>query len=350
MKRRRTEYITWKEMNKHLDYCYHYRKIIEEEYNELKPLGLFAYVENRTVNFKLTYKYGTKASTYCCRKDGEDGKQFTDGLESYSILQHYYKCPDMRQNEKICKGLLYDNNSGKFLASARPLLYFNKKYNKTRNYAIGYDLNSSYPAAMLNPMPDTSVDPRTGVVNDGEVGFKEDEEGNFIPVFTGHFSLWVFPLMETPFTRFVEKWWNKKASSESEEEKLKAKGVLNYCVGYLQKTNPFLRSMIVYYANKRILDIIDEDTLYCNTDSIVSLKEKNIDIGKKLGQFKVERRGNFAYNGFNYQWDDDVPSYRHISKAWFKRGFDILVDKPPKEGNVVEYKNYQLKEIAYGYR
>lgn len=350
MKRRHIEYITWKQMNEHLDYCYNYRSIKMQPDNTNEIIGTNAYVQDKLVNFYLTYKKGSIVTTYMCRKDDQDGTQFINGVEAYAILQHYYKCPDMRQNESILKSLMYDTKSGKFLLSARPLLYANPKYNKTRNEAIGYDINSSYSYAMLNDMPDTSVPFRTGTVKAGEIGFKEDGEGNFVPVFEGHFSLWVFPLMKTPFERFVNTWYKRKANSKTEEERLKAKGILNYCVGYLQKTNPFLRATIIYYANKKIEDLIDDDTLYCNTDAIVSLRPLDLDIGPKIGQFKIEHQGKFAYNGYNYQWDLNKPSYRHVSKAWFRKGFDILVDNPPKAGNVVRFneKRYCLEEIDYG--
>lgn len=350
MKRRHIEYITWKQMNEHLDYCYNYRSIKLQPDNPNEIIGMNAYVQDKLVNFYLTYKKGSTVTTYMCRKDDQDGTQFINGVEAYAILQHYYKCPDMRQDKRIERGLMFDSKSGKFLLSARPLLYANAKYNKTRNEAIGYDINSSYSYAMLNDMPDTSVPFRTGTVKADEIGFKEDGEGNFVPVFEGHFSLWVFPLMKTPFERFVNTWYKRKANSKTEEERLKAKGVLNYCVGYLQKTNPFLRATIIYYANKKIEDLIDDDTLYCNTDAIVSLRPLDLDIGPKIGQFKIEHQGKFAYNGYNYQWDFNKPSYRHVSKAWFKKGFDILVDNPPKAGNVVRFneKRYCLEEIDYG--
>ena len=350
MKRMRIEYITWKQMNDHLAYCYKFRSIKMSEPTGEELIGTNAYIENKLVYFKLTYKRGTKVSTYVCRKDDQDGTQFTNGVEAYAILQHYYKCPDMRLDKRITNGLLYDSKSGKFLLSARPLLYMNPKFNKTRNEAIGYDINSSYSYAMLNDMPDTSVPFRTGTVKTGEIGFKEDGEGNFVPVFEGHFSLWIFPIIKSPFERFVNTWYARKVNSTTQEERLKAKGILNYCIGYLQKTNPFLRATIIYYANKKIEDLIDENTLYCNTDAIVSLKPLNLDIGPKIGQFKIEHKGKFAYNGYNYQWDYDIPSYRHVSKAWFKKGFDILKDTPPKSGNLIEFKNYKLREIDYGKR
>ena len=348
MKRQRIEYITWQEMNKHLDYCFNFKAVkVNEELDPRQSIGNRAYIQDNLVYFHLTYKKGSQVTTYVCRKDDQDGTQFTNGVEAYSILQHYYKCPDMRLDKRVVNGLMFDSKTGKFLVTARPLLYANPIFDGTRHFAYGYDINSSYSFAMLNKMPDTSMPFRSGTVKTGEIGFRENGEGNFVPVFEGHFSLWIFPLMESPFKRFVDTWYKRKLNSKDEREKLRAKGILNYCIGYLQKTNPFLRATIIYYANKKIEDLIDESTLYCNTDAIVSLKPLDLDIGPKIGQFKVEHKGKFAYNGYNYQWDYDIPSYRHISKAWFKKGFDILKDTPPKSGNIVKFNKDHLEEIDY---
>ena len=118
----------------------------------------------------------------------------------------------------------------------------------------------------------------------------------------------------------------------------------------MQKTNPFIRAKIIYEANKMISDLIDENTLYCNTDSIVSLTErKDIKLGNNIGQFKIEHQGDFAYIGFNYQWNRDVPSYRSIQKSAFKEGYDMLKDPLPARGsgNIVTYNEntYRLEKI-----
>ena len=139
--------------------------------------------------------------------------------------------------------------------------------------------------------------------------------------------------MESPFKKFVNRWYEEKKNAKTKQQKAKAKGMLNYSVGYLQRVNPFLRSTIIYYANKMIKDLVDENTLYCNTDSLVSLVPRNdLNIGTNIGEFKVEHEGQFAFRGFNYQWDNSV-SYRGIPKSWFKPGFDILVDNIPQIGN-----------------
>lgn len=330
--RYRKEYVDLETINEHLKYCEKYRECVYRKKNKDETFANKAFIEDNRVYFQLTYKKGTKACTYIFRKDGTEEEESIDGGESFRILNLYYKVPRFADEQILA-------------LSTSPLSYINEEYNWTRNDAIGYDLNSAYSWAMLQPMPDTSVPYRTGYVQEGEVGFMEmptnDGRMSLVPRFKG-FSLWIFPLMESPFKKFVEHWYSKKLNPET---KSKAKGVLNYCVGYLKRVNPFLRAMIVGNCNIYIDSLIDEYTLYCNTDSIVSLRERpDFIIGTNVGEWKVERIGKFAFRDHVYQWDMDKPSYKGVSKSWFKEGWDVLKDKSPVNGNIYEYKNYRIVE------
>ena len=327
IKQNKIRYIEHDEMNKRLAYCKKYRGIKYGKKEDKRPIQLRAFIEDKMVEFCLTYKSpDLGVCTFVMRKDGAETTQKINGAEAYKTLSQYYKVPHI---------------SAPF--SASPFLWKNEKYEGTRQKAIGYDLNSSYSYAMIKDMPDTSVRPRVGRVKAGEIGF--DIYGT--PVFEGHYSNWVFPLMESPFKRFVERWFKAKSEAKTKEEKAKAKCMLNFSVGYLQKVNPFLRATIIYYANKMIESLIDENTLYCNTDSIVSLVPRNdLKLGTGLGEFKIEHQGNFAFVGYNYQWDDSI-SYRGIPKSWFKPGFDILTDKIPMGGNQYYY-NKEKNKIMVG--
>ena len=343
-KRLREEYISYQEMNKHLEYCKEHRKIIYSAPTNF--IGYNAYIEDKQVFFSITYKRYDKATKYVCRKDGIEERQQISGTSSYiTLVSNYYKVPDFRSNPQVRKYLGYLENEGKFAKTARPFTYFNPKYEGVRIKAIGYDMNSSYSAAMVKPMPDTTKPYRLyGTIKEGkEIGFTLTDE-NFEPRFKGN-AFFIFPLIESPFTKFVNTWYNKKAQAKDKNEKEYAKEVLNYCIGVMQRKNPFLRATIIYYANKEVIDKKDENTLYCNTDSIVSLVERDLPIGTGLGQYKIEHEGMFAYKGCNYQWDDDKLSYRGVPKSWFKKDWDILKDEPPKKGNILRYNNYKLEVI-----
>lgn len=345
---RKEVYVNKDEMNEHLTYCKKYRLIINGPKPKGQTFGIRAYLEDGMVKVKLSYKKGTQACTYIFRKDTEKDLQETNGMIAYRTLVRYYKVPDLRNNNYYRKALGFNEESGKFLLSAPIHYYMNPLYQGIRIEAVGYDINSSYSSAMLNEMPDTSVNSRQGYVKADEIGFRENSDGKLVPVFEGHYAMWVFPKMPSPFTKFVETWYGKKKNAKTPEEKEKAKETLNFCVGYLQKVNPFLRATILYHANKVVEDLQDENTLYSNTDSIVSLIPRDdIKVGTNIGEFKVEHDGSFAYVGFNYQWDYERPSYRGIPKSWFPEHYDILTDGIPSNGNIYELKDYKIVRRNY---
>lgn len=351
-KSQKKKYVNAKEFNEHLKYCYDFRKIHLKKYDPNKDVisTLNAYLDEHLVYVYLTYRKGYDVCTYIFRKDGLEKIQDTDGVEAFRILNLYYKVPDFKNDPNI-PAYVDENGKEKFAYSASPFLYYNPKYEGKRVEAVSYDLNSAYSYAMLQDMPDTSVPYKSKKIIEGkEIGFMEvptesdPDKMDFIPVYKGH-SDYVFPLMESPFKKFVENWYKKKKKADT---KMKAKGVLNYSVGYIQKKNPFLRAAIIGKCNEYMKNLIDENTIYCNTDSIVSLVHRDdLNIGDDIGQFKIENEGKFAFKGFNYQWNDEIPSYRGIPKAWFKKGWDILKDPLPKSGNVYKIVNFKLERVKY---
>lgn len=345
--RKREEYVTVEEMNKHLKYVFEYYDVQYRAKSNQETFKRKAFLEDKQVFFKLTYKKGSYACTYICRKDSEEATQGINGGEAFRILSTYYKVPKV--DKKFC------GRADEGGLSASPLLWYNEKYENQWMDAYCYDLNSAYSAAMLGKMPDTSVPMRSGIIKEGiEIGFEEvlnpkknNQATMLVPKYKG-FSLYIFPLMDSPFDKFVHKWYDKKCNSlPGSKEKVKAKGVLNFSVGQLQNVNPFLRATIIGRCNELIESLIDEDTLFCNTDSIVSRKPLNLDIGPGIGQWKIEHQGKVAYKGYAYQWDSGEISYRHVPKSWFKKDWDITKDPLPKEGNIYQFKNNRLEKIKY---
>lgn len=343
--RHRIQYISADEMNEHLKYVFEYYDVQYRAKDKRETFKRKAFLEDKMVQFKLTYKKGSFACIYICRKDEAENTQQTNGGEAFRILSQYYKVPKV--DEKYCGRA---ENGG---LSASPLIWYNNKFEGQWIEAYGYDLNSAYSAAMLEDMPDTSQPMRSGIIKPNEIGFEEvlnpknPMRTMLVPKYSG-FSLYIFPLMKSPFTRFVEKWYDKKANSlPGSKEKNKAKGVLNMSVGQLQNVNPFIRATIIGKCNKLIESLIDEDTLFCNTDSIVSRKPLNLKIGKGIGEWKIEHTGKVAYKGCNYQWKDGTLSFRSKPKSWFPKDWNITKDKCPTEGNIYEFKNNRLELIKY---
>lgn len=332
----RKAFVDMGEINKHLRFVRDNRLCIFRARENIEKVGHYAYIDNKEVYFNLTYRDDKgDTCTYVFRKDGQADTQTIDGAEAFRILSKYYKVPDYRSNEKVME------------MSASPFLYKNKKYEGKRlNNVLGYDLNSAYGYAMTQPMPDTKDGYREGYVKDGEIGFlempitndKNEITPSLTPVYTGSHSLYIFPLMESPFKKFIEVWNAKKLEGIK-----KAKEVINYSVGYLQRINPFLRATVIGHCNSLIKSLIDENTLYCNTDSLVSLKPRDLKIGTKIGEWKIEKQGEFAYIGYAYQWNTDAPRYRGVARSWFPEGYDILTDEIPHEGNIYSLDKKKLQ-------
>lgn len=338
---------TAEEMNEHLRFCQEFRRCFEGDYNSKLLLGTVnAYYSDKLVKFSLTYKTGKKnAATYLFSKCGGDIDNQEYVMEAWRNLNQYYKVPEL---DMAVWGSL----------SASPYRWSNGKYRGKRVKAWSYDVNSAYAAAMLGKMPDTSKEERVGYIQEGEIGFKlvpkfnEDGDMCVAQLEVGSYSNHIFPLMDSPFVGFVGKWYGLKKNAKTQEEKQKAKAMLVCAVGWLQRRNPALRATILTYANNFIRERMDENTLYVNTDCIVSLvPREDLDVGDGLGEFKLERDGeDFAYKGSGVcQWNKEKPKYPGIPKEWFDRypNWDLLKDPPPECGNMYRFNpfTFQLEEI-----
>lgn len=327
-----------KEMNKLLDFVKKNRNIVYRDIMQSEKMGYNAYLCDKMVYFSLCFKEGTKAITYIIRKDGENVIQTLNGGEAYRIMNLYYNVPDTE-----------------IPGSARPFLYKNPLYENKRNKdCYEYDINSAYAWALCQPLPDTSVECHSGIVMPGEIGFlhlpyrDKYDTYSFDPVFEGY-ATHIFPkIIIKPLVKFAEAWYNKKVKAINEIEKAKCKNVITYSIGMLQRHNPFLRSAVVGYCNNRIADLMDDNTIYCNTDSLTSLVPRSdLVIGEELGNFKLSNTGDFAYIGYNYQWNNEKPKYKGIPNSWFPKNWDILKDEIPSCGNVIkfDYETFKLRRI-----
>lgn len=251
------------------------------------------------------------------------------GGNAFAVLQKAYKAPQTN-----------DKTNAPFSIGISP--YRNKKFiGKRVPEAYGYDMNSAYPYGMLKDLPDTSKPLGMGKVNKGEYGFGITG----LPVKEGEMAIYRFPLMESPYKRFVEVQYNKKKNAKSLAEKNTAKFIMNAAIGALQNHNCFLRAAIINNFHMEILEIMKkygDHILSSNTDSIVSdirIPEIEANLGNEIGQWKLEHQGAFAIsnNGYSTQWNLEKPTFgAGKSKTWFKDGWDILVDEIPVEGNLYD--------------
>lgn len=350
-KGKKITFLSIEEFNKHLAFVKKNRAVVFEPYKIGQPFYI-ANIEVEVVNIKLTYKIGTKVTTYQTRLDGASNQNKITGLLAYQTLCKYYKIPNMKDvafYKKQVKKVGTKSQVSWIIQASSPLLWCNvEKSGKLYYNCIEYDMTSAYGWALTQPLPDTAKEPSFNrKVKEGEIGFRLD--GTI--TFEGHANI-IYPLMESPFLRFVNKWFGIKRYG-APEEKIKAKQMLNFCVGYMQRTNPFMRNTIVERCNMLMESLIDENTLYCNTDCIVSqVERKDLNIGDSFGEFHVEHKGVFAYEGFNYQWNYEYPTYRGVPKKWFeafekkhKRKWTILDDPLPTECDSEYYFDSKKLEI-----
>lgn len=360
VKKNKRVYCDFPQFKAALDYAKFYYHMVRGPW--VPDNAYNAYIQIERTKVELTYKKGAHTTTYIFRLDDEDPTQYTDGGEAYRIMKQYARdLPDLRGDEWYNQFLDKDEE-GNFDITSIGTTAADASFNKSKSGhryddCYGYDLNSAWPFFLTQPIPDTHNHPRIwDYVKEGEVGFDTSNNGYWKIRRPGQFANYVFPLCESPFKRFVDVWYNKKKNAKTIAEKLKAKGILNYSIGYLQRTNPFIRAMVICQANEYIESLIyqngklKDNVLLWNTDSIVSTCPlPELKLGTGLGEWKLEHRGSFAFIGNTYQWDYNIPTHKGVAKGWYKKkysnGYDILKDPiPNSEDNYYEITDkYEIR-------
>lgn len=334
-------------------------KIHLQEYHKIlyERIGFDGYLVDKLKFVELTCLYDGEYQTFVF--DKATGKPKNALINAAAGMNAYACCRRMLgENNNLIPNIVPDeilNEYGKNVLpfSASPILYKNDKYEYMANKAVGYDMNSAYSFAMLQDMPDTRciktvkglLHYNEGIVTENLIGFNSN--GELVPV--GEYAIYRFKKIPSPFRHFIEYYYNMKKNAKKPEERERAKRILNLAVGYFQRTNPFIRAAIVSGANNLIRSLMDENTIYCNTDSIVSLKRRpELEIGDGIGQWKIEHKGIFKYEGMNYQWNNELPAYRGVPKEWFPKKWDLLKDPLPINGNLYELdvETYLIKRVV----
>ena len=191
---------------------------------------------------------------------------------------------------------------------------------KTIDHCYGYDVNKMYLSILSDTIPDTRNPLGEGIVGPGEIGFiqsgtfTKNKRGEYREhlklVKEGKFALFRFKDIESPFKSFAQstiKKIEKAKQDKNKFEETRLKNTVVFMIGQIQNKNPFVRASIVEKANKLILNAKDNNTIYINTDSIVSLVPRyDLEIDScKVGAFKLEHEDKpFWYKDFNYIWYD----------------------------------------------
>ena len=339
---KKTEYLTPEQFNDKLDYweeLFGYNAdITESGCKVIAHIGKLSFEANKfgTINEVPSAAAISKELARCgyhqISKDAEYNDKCKDDPDFKERPTYGYTKHLVRSKTDINYKITWD------YTIAAGIGYINESKKCTKLKCWSYDLNSSFPAAMLKPMPDTRQKPRyDDIIGPNEIGFFEN--GTMIAE-PGYYAEIIFPLMESPFKSFIDKYYEKKKHSTG-EERTKWKFYLNIATGILARHNIFLRNAVVGYANKAIKQYIDENTVYSNVDCIISTKERtDLPIGTEIGQFKQEKVGIFKYKDVGiYQWDNEV-HYKGLKGEFL----DDIEDISNYKTNLESHYNYKFNK------
>lgn len=339
--------VSVEEFNNHLEET-KYWKTYKCEYEKFEELNTTTQRYTRFLSVKrlyatLSYKLNGKKWVNIKTNISKDYTDFestvcNDPVRAYAIFARVVKPKEYRENV---------SNIGPYQ------LYPNIKTAIKYDYAICYDINKSYFNAMNNPMP-TEMVAKYRCPNKGEVGFTIS---GHIVIGPSEFECdYIFKLERIGgLDRYREIYLNKLNNAKTKEEKKHYKFEINSSVGNLANHNPFLRNMIVWYANNFIKSKVDENTIYSNTDSIVStVKRDDLEIGSNVGQFKIEHEGPVIIKGSAYQWiNDNKFSNKGVSldqialyEKTYNKKFILGEAKPEELANLTLWRfNYEKEKF-----
>lgn len=293
------------------------KNIDADEFNKLVSECETWGIKYEIKNYSTSVQLETNSKIYRCSLTGEA----KDNVNTGAIAAAFYKYLepfDLRYKY----GYSEDNDylDGKKIIRwdykiASGYQYYNEDFVLKDLKCWSYDINSAYSYAMLGPMPDTRVKPRyNDIIRRGEMGFYK---GGGATTVVGEFAEIIFPLIDSPFKEYVFPRYQKKKCLKKGPERDKVKKELNFATGLIARRNIFMRNAIIYYSNRYIQKFIDEDTVYCNIDCIVSLRPRyDLPIGNEIGQFKVEHEcDDFKYKkSCIYQWGPNDVHYAGVPR------------------------------------
>lgn len=253
---------------------------------------------------------------------------------AYRIGSRYYKPKEIADSDIFSR-----DKDGHILNKCSPILYYSADYDNSEHRCIIYDLNSAYGSVLRDKIIDTYNMLPPGKIVEGEVGFEVTEDRIFMITKKGTYCDYRFPLIESPYRPFVDRFYGiKKNAPKGSKKREISKQIVNIFAGCIMNHNPFLRAYIVETCNIKIEALIKKyKKIVCmaNTDAIYSTEPiEEFEIGEEIGQWKIEWQGeNFRQKGMNYQKGEEI-SYRGVTKCLFKNGWNLLKDPLPDRSNM----------------
>ena len=289
-----------------------------------------AYIEEKDTYYRVTFKPGKKAITYEFDKDG-----------AYLIqLMPKEAVRRMSIAFKIQRTLEIMHIHPSKIESAKPILYKNEKFNGVAVEAYEYDLSEAYAQMLKLPLPDLNTVKYDAKIDENQVGFYALGEYLYCSFEKGKECQYVFDLMPSPYVKWVNRIDNKIKRAINKNEVKELKSNYRYAIGDLQNINPFWRCIVVERCNQLVLKYKDKNTVYCNTDSIVStVRRLDIENDNNFKWALKREKEIFKWqkDKMNYQWNLEIPKYKGPYKRAIEyfnkthdRRWDILIDEIPK--------------------
>lgn len=287
-------------------------------------------IEEHPTYVQMCLRDGHKTLRYRCHYDGQ---VHNESRHSPHIARAYYKVlPGIKDK--------YAWPEGKCSVIKTRLFHtYKKEYcGKYIPGCVAYDFNSHFASVMLEGIPDYKVEPKKLCeVGENEVGFKyvyDDTDGKYfldIVLQNEGIADIVYPVTEPPIElkKLIKKWYKVKSTTKDKEEKAKAKAYLVQGYTLLGKKFPPIRAYVAGMAGRQVSSLVDENTIRCNVDCIVSTKRRpDLEkiIGEGLGQLKIEAKGTFCMTSVNtYDWIEmDIHKANGVNLTLRAPGYDCL--------------------------
>ena len=275
------------------------------------------YIDDCPKNLKVTGRYinSVKLTTYIFSKDGKEVELEPSVSDTYREM--------IKKTEDYHDLIKDDGYMDNFTSS--PLLFSDYRYFYKPQEVICYDTNLTYFYLLGQDFPDTRQPKGKGIVRPREIGFRISgrvvqgndgkQRSQLILVNPGDYADFRYPKRPSPFKRYVNYKLEELKLVKNKEERSKVKSSINKSVGNLQHHNPIWRAWIVESGNRRIKSLMDKNTIYANTDCVVSLIPRpDIPVSDKIGEFKIEHQGKCTIEGMTITWEDGTDNRRGVPK------------------------------------
>ena len=325
--------VSHKQFNEHLNKARERNKTIKtakfKASFEVRKLGYDNYVSPTTA-----WVYDVNSFVYLSYKNGKQWVNVkTDKYEPYPDDFE----PEAPENVGAIwayfnRYVKFDRNEFKVpVDHVEVLRYRNPNYFNTRHSNVyGYDTTCAYLGGANQCKVPLKLLRKNDIVRENEVGFNFNGTPIYGP--SDRECVYVYSCgVHEGLQKWVDNITNHILEAKTKQERRHWKHFYQDAIGCLLSKkmdipNVLWWNCIITKAKKNVLQHFDENTLWCTTDSIVSLVEKDLPMSDMPGDFHEEHFGDFAYNEHGYQWNKDTPTNSGIPRGKYGDDFDILKD------------------------